>query len=75
MIDDLLTPCSPSDSAAMEMNWQEIPSEKLYDAAVTMVSAFSGVALIWSLWLLPSLDHSSEGLPAIARADQADGVR
>lgn len=38
IVDDLLTPCSPGDPAAIEMNWSEVPSDKLFEPPVTMVS-------------------------------------
>lgn len=37
IVDDLLTPCSPGDSAAIEMSWSEVPSDKLFEPPVTMV--------------------------------------
>jgi len=38
IVDDLLTPCSPGDPAAIEMNWMEVDGDKLYESPVTMVS-------------------------------------
>lgn len=38
IVDDLLTPCSPGDPAAIEMNWMEVEGDKLYEPPVTMVS-------------------------------------
>ena len=38
MVDDLLTPCSPGDPAAIEMNWMEVPGDKLFEPPVTMVN-------------------------------------
>lgn len=37
IVDDLLTPCSPGDPAAIEMNWMEVDGEKLFEPSVTMV--------------------------------------
>jgi len=37
IVDDLLTPCSPGDPAAIEMNWMEVEGDKLYEPPVTMV--------------------------------------
>ncbi|XP_011501407.1 PREDICTED: vacuolar protein sorting-associated protein 4B [Ceratosolen solmsi marchali] len=34
--EDLLTPCSPGDPAAIEMNWMEVPGDKLFEPPVTM---------------------------------------
>ncbi|EDO35907.1 predicted protein [Nematostella vectensis] len=34
--DDLLTPCSPGDSGAIEMNWMDVPSDKLLEPGVSM---------------------------------------
>lgn len=36
-VNDLLTPCSPGDPGAMEMNWMDVAGEKLYEPPVTMV--------------------------------------
>lgn len=36
--DDLLVPCSPGDSGAIEMSWMEVPSDKLCEPPVTMVN-------------------------------------
>jgi len=33
---DLLTPCSPGDTGAIEMNWTDVPGEKLKEPIVTM---------------------------------------
>lgn len=38
IVDDLLTPCSPGDPAAIEMNWMEVEGDKLYEPPVTMVN-------------------------------------
>lgn len=38
MVDDLLTPCSPGDPAAIEMTWMDVPSDKLLEPIVCMVS-------------------------------------
>ncbi|KAK5893959.1 hypothetical protein CesoFtcFv8_010701 [Champsocephalus esox] len=35
-VDDLLTPCSPGDPAAIEMTWMEVPSHKLLEPIVCM---------------------------------------
>lgn len=37
MVDDLLTPCSPGDPAAIEMTWMDVPSDKLLEPIVCMV--------------------------------------
>jgi len=39
IVDDLLTPCSPGDPAAIEMNWMEVDGDKLFEPPVTMVRA------------------------------------
>ncbi|MEQ2245476.1 Vacuolar protein sorting-associated protein 4A [Ilyodon furcidens] len=36
MVDDLLTPCSPGDPAAIEMTWMDVPSDKLLEPIVCM---------------------------------------
>merc|ERR1719206_392995 len=35
MVDDLLTPCSPGDPAAIEMNWTNVPGEKLLEPIIS----------------------------------------
>lgn len=37
IVDDLLTPCSPGDPAAIEMTWMDVPSDKLLEPIVCMV--------------------------------------
>eukprot|EP00794_Sanderia_malayensis_P018885 gene18885-20787_t len=36
MDDQMLTPCSPGDPAAVEMNWVDVPSDKLHEPVVTL---------------------------------------
>ncbi|XP_043285839.1 vacuolar protein sorting-associated protein 4 [Venturia canescens] len=36
IVDDLLTPCSPGDPGAIEMNWMEVEGDKLFEPPVTM---------------------------------------
>ncbi|XP_014209796.1 vacuolar protein sorting-associated protein 4B [Copidosoma floridanum] len=36
IVDDLLTPCSPGNPAAVEMNWMDVPGDKLFEPPVTM---------------------------------------
>lgn len=36
IVNDLLTPCSPGDPAAIEMTWMEVPSDKLLEPIVCM---------------------------------------
>lgn len=38
LVDDLLMPCSPGDPGATEMTWMEVPSDKLMEPIVCMVS-------------------------------------
>ena len=38
IVDDLLTPCSPDDPGAIEMNWTRITEDKLYLQKISMVS-------------------------------------
>lgn len=38
IVNDLLVPCSPGDAGAVEMNWMDVPSDKLFEPPVTMVS-------------------------------------
>lgn len=35
-IEDLLTPCSPGEYGAMELTWEKVPGDKLYEPVVTM---------------------------------------
>lgn len=49
LVDDLLTPCSPGDPGAIEMTWMEVPSDKLMEPIVCMVSVPSAALA----WLLP----------------------
>lgn len=37
IVDDLLAPCSPGTKGAIEMNWMDVPSDKLSEPPVTMV--------------------------------------
>lgn len=37
IVDDLLVACSPGDPGAVEMNWMDVPSDKLFEPPVTMV--------------------------------------
>lgn len=37
-VDDLLTPCSPGDTGAIEMTWMEVAGDKLLEPVVCMVS-------------------------------------
>lgn len=35
-VDDMLTPCSPGDRGAIEMNWVDVPGDKLFEPVMTM---------------------------------------
>lgn len=48
LVDDLLTPCSPGDPGGTEMTWMEVPSDKLMEPIVCMVSVPSA-ASAWPL--------------------------
>jgi len=41
IVNDLLVPCSPGDQGAVEMNWMDVPSDKLFEPPVTMVRILS----------------------------------
>ncbi|XP_013385057.1 vacuolar protein sorting-associated protein 4B-like isoform X1 [Lingula anatina] len=36
IVSDLLTPCSPDDPQAMEMNWMDVPGDKFFEPVVSM---------------------------------------
>ncbi|XP_029055477.1 vacuolar protein sorting 4 [Osmia lignaria lignaria] len=44
IVDDLLTPCSPGDPAAIEMSWMEVEGDKLYEPPVTMKDMLKSLA-------------------------------
>lgn len=60
IVDDLLTPCSPGDPGAIEMTWMEVPSDKLMEPVVCMVSVPS-MALAWPLPCLCSRPRARQG--------------
>lgn len=35
---ELLSPCSPGESGAIEMTWMDVPGDKLWEPVVSMVS-------------------------------------
>ena len=36
IVDDMFTPCSPGDPAAIEMTWEQVEGSKLLEPIVTM---------------------------------------
>uniref|UniRef100_A0A182T745 Uncharacterized protein n=1 Tax=Anopheles maculatus TaxID=74869 RepID=A0A182T745_9DIPT len=42
--DDLLVPCSPGDSGAIEMTWVDVPGDKLFEPPVTMNDMLKSLA-------------------------------
>ncbi|KAJ8012100.1 hypothetical protein DPEC_G00065170 [Dallia pectoralis] len=44
LVDDLLTPCSPGDPNAIEMNWMEVPGEKLCEPVVSLADMLRSLA-------------------------------
>jgi len=46
IVDDLLTPCSPGDSGALEMSWVDVPGDKLFEPIVTMNDMLRSLATI-----------------------------
>jgi len=44
IVNDLLTPCSPGDPAAIEMNWMEVDGDKLFEPSVTMKDMLKSLA-------------------------------
>uniref|UniRef100_A0A8B9J5U6 vesicle-fusing ATPase n=1 Tax=Astyanax mexicanus TaxID=7994 RepID=A0A8B9J5U6_ASTMX len=43
-VDDLLTPCSPGDPAAIEMTWMDVPGDKLLEPIVCMADMLRSLA-------------------------------
>lgn len=43
-LDDLLTPCSPGEPGAMEMSWEEVPGDKLFEPVVSMKDMMRSLA-------------------------------
>jgi len=43
-VNDLLTPCSPGDPAAIPMNWLEIPTDKLAEPVISMSDVLRSLA-------------------------------
>ncbi|XP_013404811.1 vacuolar protein sorting-associated protein 4A isoform X2 [Lingula anatina] len=43
IVNDLLTPCSPGDPQAMEMNWVDVPGDKLFEPVVSMSDALNSL--------------------------------
>lgn len=44
ILHDLLTPCSPGEHGAIEMNWTSVPSEKLIESVVTASDMLKALA-------------------------------
>jgi vacuolar protein-sorting-associated protein 4 len=44
IVDDLLTPCSPSTPGAIEMTWVDVPGDKLYEPPVSMNDMLKSLA-------------------------------
>lgn len=44
VVDDMLTPCSPSDPNAVEMTWVDVPGDKLLEPVVSMNDMLSSLA-------------------------------
>lgn len=61
LVDDLLTPCSPGDPGAIEMTWMEVPSDKLMEPIVCMVSV-SSAALAWAFPCSSSIQGSGRAV-------------
>ncbi|XP_014785875.1 vacuolar protein sorting-associated protein 4 isoform X1 [Octopus bimaculoides] len=46
MINDYLSPCSPGAPGAIEMNWMQVPSDKLYEPLVNMSDMLMSLSTI-----------------------------
>lgn len=46
IVDDLLTPCSPGDPNAIEMTWNDVPGDKLYEPPVSMFDMLSSLSSV-----------------------------
>lgn len=44
IVDDLLSPCSPGSPGAVEMNWMDVPSDKLLEPVVSLNDMFASIA-------------------------------
>lgn len=44
IVDDLLTPCSPGEAGAMEMTWEQVPSDRLFEPVVSMRDVMRSLA-------------------------------
>lgn len=44
IVDDLLTPCSPGESGAIEMSWTDVPGDKMHEPKVCMQDMLSAIA-------------------------------
>jgi vacuolar protein-sorting-associated protein 4 len=42
--DDLLTPCSPGEPGAIEMSWDQVPTDKLFEPIVTASDMLKALA-------------------------------
>ncbi|XP_023930784.1 vacuolar protein sorting-associated protein 4A isoform X2 [Lingula anatina] len=45
IVNDLLTPCSPGDPQAVEMNWMDVPGDKLFEPVVSMNDMLMSLAV------------------------------
>lgn len=44
LVHDLLTPCSPGEAGAMEMSWESVPTDKLFEPVVTASDMLKALA-------------------------------
>ena len=51
VVDDLLTPCSPGERGAVEMDWTKVPGDKLLEPTITMVTGLTFYSSVFPLVL------------------------